>query len=560
MRKQRIIDAILFFNELDLLEIRFEELYEHVDHFVIVESTKTFTNQKKPLFFHENKERFEKWQDKIVHYVVNDMPKDVSEEELKNLIPNENIRTNNFLREIHQRNSIGIALKEIKPDYEDIIIVSDVDEFPNHKKFKSLNDNLPFGPVIFKQKWFVWNVELEKMHHWMGSSAFYYSHYIKNKNIIQELRDKRWEEQPNDFYIQKNGGWHFSWFGDYDFIRDKVFSFAHDEIATDFWLKDENIQSLIDDGYASNGLDKNGVTGKLKRAELNDIDLPNTWNKFKNYGIKMETPKIYDCFLFDHELDMLNLRLHEMNDYVDRFVLIESTKTHSGNKKNLNFQDNREHFKKFLHKIEHVVVDLPDEMLYEPDPKPENENLQLNWFRENYHRNHIKTILERIRPNDNDIILISDLDEIWDDDILRRLKYNEIEFDTFKTILQRWQYWNFKWDFDGMTWPGPAFCRWSYLKTVTPQSIRKQRYDKSTHLPDVNGWHLSWFGDAKFNHRKLRNFAHQELSKTTKEDFEKMIEEGYIFDGYKMIEVNWDYYPRYRHIIEEGELHKNIFN
>lgn len=560
MRKQRIIDAILFFNELDLLEIRFEELYEHVDHFVIVESTKTFTNQKKPLFFHENKERFEKWQDKIVHYVVNDMPKDVSEEELKNLIPNENIRTNNFLREIHQRNSIGVALKAIRPDYEDIIIVSDVDEFPNHKKFKSLNDNLPFGPVIFKQKWFVWNVELEKMHHWMGSSAFYYSNYIKNKNIIQDLRDKRWEEQPYDFYIQENGGWHFSWFGNYDFIRDKVFSFAHDEIATDFWLKDENIQSLIDDGYASNGLDKNGVTGKLKRAELNNIDLPNTWNKFKNYGIKMETPKIYDCFLFDHELDMLNLRLHEMNDYVDRFVLIESTKTHSGNKKNLNFQDNREHFKKFLHKIEHVVVDLPDEMLYEPHPKPENENLQLNFFRENYHRNHIKTIIERISPDDNDIILISDLDEIWDDDILRRLKYNEIEFDTFKTILQRWQYWNFKWDFDGMTWPGPAFCRWSYLKTVTPQSIRKQRYDKSTHLPDVNGWHLSWFGDAKFNHHKLRNFPHQELSKTTKEDFEKMIEEGYIFDGYKMVQLDWNYYPRYRHIIEEGELHKNIFN
>ena len=260
MKKQKIIDAILFFNELDLLELRFEELYEHVDHFLIVESTKTFTNKKKPLYFHENKERFKQWEDKIVHYVVNDMPDDVSEEELVKLIKNDSIRTNNFLREIHQRNSIGTALKEIRPDYEDIIIVSDVDEFPNPNKFKTLNNDLPFGPVIFKQKWFVWNVNLEKMHHWMGSTAFYYSHYISKKSIFQNMRDKRWDENSSEFYVMENGGWHFSWFGDYDFIRDKIYAFAHDEIATDFWLKDENIQSLIDDGYASNGLEKNGVT------------------------------------------------------------------------------------------------------------------------------------------------------------------------------------------------------------------------------------------------------------------------------------------------------------
>ena len=53
--------------------------------------------------------------------------------------------------------------------------------------------------------------------------------------------------------------------------------------------------------------------------------------------INMNKPKIYDCFLFDHELDMLNLRLHEMDEYVDHFILIESTNSHAGKNKELYF-------------------------------------------------------------------------------------------------------------------------------------------------------------------------------------------------------------------------------
>jgi hypothetical protein len=50
MKKQKIVDAVLFFNELDLLELRFEELYDKVDYFLVVESTKTFTGKPKRLF------------------------------------------------------------------------------------------------------------------------------------------------------------------------------------------------------------------------------------------------------------------------------------------------------------------------------------------------------------------------------------------------------------------------------------------------------------------------------------------------------------------------------
>ena len=559
MSKQKIIDSILFFNELDLLELRLEELYDHVDIFLIVESDKTFTGKPKSLFYKNNSNRFSKWSDKIYHYVVDDMPTSVTNEELTNFTTIESQKTIEFYREAHQRNSIGRALKELDIKFDDIVIVSDVDEFPNTNIFKNLNINLPYGPVVFKQKWLVWNKQLEKMHYWMGSTAFYYSHVISNNKIFQKTRDERWGENKTLFYTQENGGFHFSWFGDFDFIREKLKSFSHIELVSDFWNDDNNIKNLIKDMYASNGTKKDGVTGKLKVFNQEEYDLPKIWNKINDMKTNINKPKIYDCFLFDHELDMLNLRLHEMGEHVDQFILIESTNSHAGKNKELYFQKHKDLFNKFKHKIEHIVIDLPNEVLYDPNPTPKNDEDRLNWFRENYHRNYIKDVLKKINPNDDDIILISDIDEIWDNDILNRLKNNQVSFDTFKTILQRWQYWNFKWDFENMQWPGAAFCRWSYLKTTTPQEIRNVRYEQETHLNDINGWHLSWFGNVEFNLHKLRNFAHQELSHTTKENLETMIKCGYLFGGEKMVTLDWDYYPKYRHLIEDGKLYKNIF-
>ena len=64
-KRPKIYNAFLFFNELELLEIRLDELYDIVDYFVIVESDRTFTNKPKPLYFNESKSRFERFLDKI---------------------------------------------------------------------------------------------------------------------------------------------------------------------------------------------------------------------------------------------------------------------------------------------------------------------------------------------------------------------------------------------------------------------------------------------------------------------------------------------------------------
>src|SRR4030042_2627609 len=77
----KIYDCFPFHNELDLLEVRLHELYDVVDYFVLSESTRTHSGQFKPLYYKMNKPRFERFKDKIIHVIVDDMP--VTPEEIK---------------------------------------------------------------------------------------------------------------------------------------------------------------------------------------------------------------------------------------------------------------------------------------------------------------------------------------------------------------------------------------------------------------------------------------------------------------------------------------------
>ena len=74
-----IFDTFTFYNELDLLELRLNILGDVVDYFVINEATITFTGKTKPLYYFENKERFKKWEDKIIHHVTHDDNKTLEE-------------------------------------------------------------------------------------------------------------------------------------------------------------------------------------------------------------------------------------------------------------------------------------------------------------------------------------------------------------------------------------------------------------------------------------------------------------------------------------------------
>ena len=71
----------------------------------------------------------------------------------------------------------------------------------------------------------------------------------------------------------------------------------------------------------------------------------------------MDTPRVFDCFPFFNELDVLEIRLAELDALVDHFVIVEATRTHTGKPKPLYFADNRKRYDRYAHKIIHVVAD-----------------------------------------------------------------------------------------------------------------------------------------------------------------------------------------------------------
>ena len=122
-RMPRIFDCFIFFNELDLLEIRFNELDSVVDRFVLCEASVTFRGEPKPLYFQANRERFRQFLPKIVHVVVDDMPMRAGGSAYWRIYSKQHWR-----REKFQRNAIRRGLSAAGP--EDFVILSDLDEIP----------------------------------------------------------------------------------------------------------------------------------------------------------------------------------------------------------------------------------------------------------------------------------------------------------------------------------------------------------------------------------------------------------------------------------------------
>ncbi len=115
--KAEVYDCFTFFNELELLRLRLEELNGVVDHFVLVESPISYTGKSKPLYYQENAHLFDKFKDKIIHIVIDQFPDLTSDEE-----------KNHWYRESYSRDAIQRGLKNCKDD--DVIFISDLDEIP----------------------------------------------------------------------------------------------------------------------------------------------------------------------------------------------------------------------------------------------------------------------------------------------------------------------------------------------------------------------------------------------------------------------------------------------
>lgn len=225
--KPKVIDCFIFYNEIKMLKFRLEYLYEYVDKFILVEATLTHSGKPKELYYQNNKHLFEKYNDKIIHVIVNDMVP-LSEE------------PNPWVREIHHRDCIKRGTNKLNLNDHDLILVSDLDEIPNRNMIASIrNINFNNNYKLYKliQDLYYYNLTNKYYDKWKNAYIVHFYHF---KNFtLTHLRNK------NDCESISNGGWHFSYFGDADFIKNKILNFAHQEYANDFYTDTNRINNLI---------------------------------------------------------------------------------------------------------------------------------------------------------------------------------------------------------------------------------------------------------------------------------------------------------------------------
>ena len=226
-----IIDACMFFNEVEMLELRLNVLNDTVSQFVIVESLERFGSplRKEPIFFN-NKERFKKFEHKI-NYVV-----------LSQLFPRYTDVASGWQREKHQREALYHESKmwamqhAINHDpMNDILICSDVDEIPNPEVLQQNLDKIYKSIHRLDLDFFYYNVNSYVGKWPWGTTVGPMSEYEKCGGSHQ-ARSNGYHETKR---VIADAGWHFSYFGGVDKIKDKVKSFSHskDQIAIDLFSR-----------------------------------------------------------------------------------------------------------------------------------------------------------------------------------------------------------------------------------------------------------------------------------------------------------------------------------
>lgn len=235
---------------------------------------------------------------------------------------------------------------------------------------------------------------------------------------------------------------------------------------------------------------------------------------------------IIDCFQFFNELDLLEGRLKYLYDTVDYFVIVESTHTHSGNPKILNYLNNISRYRPYLEKIIYLPYQYDNldqlNLNYIPNTLDPTSH---HWLLENAQRNHGYQAL-KIFPDDA-VVLIGDLDEIPDKGLVKHaaslLKNKQMDV---ALTLQMFFCNNF--NHYNPNWFGTVIV--SNREIKNKKSVQWFRDYRFTFYKFFNGgWHLSYWGSAEDVAYKIKSFSHQEYNKheyTSIDNIKNKIQQG----------------------------------
>lgn len=268
-------------------------------------------------------------------------------------------------------------------------------------------------------------------------------------------------------------------------------------------------------------------------AETLNRDAPTT--KYKG--------KIYDCCIFFNELTLLQIRLEELYDHVDHFVIVESEETHRGVPKPLNFLVHQHLFAKYLDKI-----------IYVPIERISVGNSPFSFAREIFQRDQIMRGLTQCK--EEDIIFISDVDEMpagADIPLLvNRLLQCKVPLMFCGQKLYR--YFLNRWDRANTPWPGTAIMTYGFLRKHFPQYTRRRREWKDFPLIE-SGWHFTAMGGVKKVIEKFQSVTlHRGDSEERLTNADRILQEA---AGQVLVKID-ETFPRYVQN-NQGLLKENDF-
>lgn len=251
----------------------------------------------------------------------------------------------------------------------------------------------------------------------------------------------------------------------------------------------------------------------------------------------MTRPLVIDAFPFHDELDILEMRLTELYDAVDWFVIVEANVTHQDRPKPSHFRDNLSRFDQFSDKIISVWAENLPTATVDPDP----------WAREVAQREFISDGLNQIGVHDHDIVLQSDVDEIP-----RALHARNVRPEGFEAFSQRGHFWAVDWLYP-MVWRGTVAGTVKALSKLGRTPFGDMRTMRGSapcppHLADA-GWHFSWLGGPERATKKVDSFCHPEVEDRIRGAIDNdnfYWRKGFHVDGLKMtpVDVN-DEWPQW---------------
>ena len=311
-----IVDCFLFFQELDILEIRLEYLYDYVDKFIVVEANESFAGNKKEFNFEKNLHLFKKYIDKIHYYKIKDRHKNYDllmkylnkNKNLKLKKIKEHLNNHNYydkkklswVLEAYHRECIHLPLSKLCND-KDTIIFSDIDEIPELKLVKNINNIQT--PAVCKQKEFKYFLNLYSNNKWVGSSILKYSQIKSNSlNIIRKESKRLRNLYP--------GGYHFTSIGNEKNIINKIENWGHQEFNL----------SIIKKNVYENIINGRDIFYRFGEAKNKIISIQN--DEFYDKKMQSILRKYNDLIIRNHKTSILYLikyKFIQVLIYLSRF-------------------------------------------------------------------------------------------------------------------------------------------------------------------------------------------------------------------------------------------------